>query len=345
MSAVCADIAASAPAARGAPLQTVFFGGGTPSLLPPAQLGRILAALRTTFGVAGDAEVSMEADPGTFDADSLAGYVGLGVSRVSLGVQAFDAAALAACGRAHSVADVEGAVALLAASPGLSWGCDLLAALPHATPAGWAATLAACVAAGPHSVSVYDLQVEEGTAFARRGYTPGAAPLPADDDAAEMYRSAHAALTAAGYEHYEVSNYARPGHACRHNLTYWRNGGWHAFGCAAAAHVRGRRFTRPRRLRDYLAWVGAGCQEGPLGAEPEEEALLDTLLLGLRTAEGVDLEALARRWGARPAEVVRATLERHGPRLVAFQGGRVRLTAPDGFMLSNTLLADVFAKL
>ena len=191
---VCADVAASPP---GPPLGSVFFGGGTPSLLPPSQLARILAALEAKFGLAAGAEVSLECDPGTFTAASLAAYLALGVNRVNLGVQSFDAAMLKGCGRAHSVQDVAAALALVRASGVLSWGLDLIGGLPHQTADVWRATLEACVEAGPDHVSVYDLQVEKGTAFGR-WYTPGAAPLPSEGDAADMYRAASQALVAAG---------------------------------------------------------------------------------------------------------------------------------------------------
>ncbi len=218
----------------------------------------------------------------------------------------------AACGRAHTVADVAAAVAAVRRSGVRSWGLDLISGLPSLTRDVWAATLAAAMAAAPQHVSVYDLQVEPGTAFGR-WYRPNERPLPSDEESADMYRLASATLRAAGFEHYEVSNYAAPGHRCAHNLCYWRNGAWYAFGAsharwavrarrraccaltsrarapgvAAASHVDGHRFTRPRRLRDYLAWVSAGGEASDAAAraapgaatEAREELLLDTLML------------------------------------------------------------------
>jgi oxygen-independent coproporphyrinogen-3 oxidase len=216
-----------------------------------------------------------------------------------------------ACGRAHTTSDVAAALDAVRASSVRSWGLDLISGLPGLTRDTWAATLAAAVAARPHHVSVYDLQVEPGTAFGR-WYTPGTAPLPSEGDAAQMYRAASHALTAAGcacvrwrvhttdgalmpsemplrYEHYEVSNFALPGRRCAHNMRYWRNASWHAFGVAAANQVGGRRFTRPRRLCDYVAWVRAGGEAHDTAAavaaaavgavEAREERLLDTLML------------------------------------------------------------------
>ncbi len=275
----------------------------------------------------------------------------MGVSRLNVGVQSFEPSMLAACGRAHSAADVHAALAAVRASGVHSWGLDLISGLPGLTPALWDETLAAAVAAAPQHVSVYDLQVEARTAFGR-WYTPGERPLPSDGEAADMYRAAHAALTAAGYEHYEVSNYALPGHACAHNLRYWRDQEWHAFGVAAANHVRGLRFTRPRRLAEYLAWVRDGCRVDAGAGEGPEEQLLDALMLGLRMSEGLDVAHLGRRFGnARAERVVEALRAHEDARLVEVErtsagaARRVRLTAPEGFLLSNSVLADVFARL
>ena len=335
VSAVCADVAASV---GGPALESVFFGGGTPSLLPPQQLGRILGALQARFGLAPGCEVSLEADPGTFDQGRLSEYVALGVSRLNVGVQSFDAAMLKACGRAHSVGDVEAALEAVRGCGVQSWGLDLIGGLPGLTQEVWAHTLRTTAGCGAPHVSVYDLQVEAGTAFGR-WYAPGVSPLPSHEAAADMYRAAHEALSAAGYEHYEVSNFARPGHQCQHNLRYWRNQSWHAFGVAAANHVGGRRTTRPRRLRDYLRWVREGGElEGEAG-----EPLLDSLMMGLRLAEGLDVRG---RFGQTTGLRVESSLAAHvAAGRVSLQGGRVRLTAPEGFLLSNSVISDAFAAL
>lgn len=185
--AVVADVAAC-PLPCG-PLRTVFFGGGTPSLVPPAQLARVLAALRARCGLAPDAEVSLECDPGTFSRASLEAYLALGVTRINVGVQSFDQDALAVAGRAHSAEDVANALADVKAANPPSWGLDLISGLPHVSAAQWDATLAAAVAVAPHHVSVYDLQVEPRTLFGRR-YVPGKFPLPGEGAAADMYRAA-----------------------------------------------------------------------------------------------------------------------------------------------------------
>eukprot|EP00232_Nephroselmis_pyriformis_P014133 CAMPEP_0182884392 /NCGR_PEP_ID=MMETSP0034_2-20130328/18966_1 /TAXON_ID=156128 /ORGANISM="Nephroselmis pyriformis, Strain CCMP717" /LENGTH=198 /DNA_ID=CAMNT_0025017581 /DNA_START=16 /DNA_END=609 /DNA_ORIENTATION=+ len=180
------------------------------------------------------------------------------------------------------------------------WSLDLMGGLPGQTRAQWQSSLDATVAAEPDHVSVYDLQVEEGTLFGKK-YTPGEAPLPPEGEAAEYYRMASASLGGAGLEHYEVSNYARPGAQCRHNLVYWRNQPYYALGVGAASYLGERRFSRPRRMKDYAAWVdrlaqrGGGGRVGSAGAAYSEaqqddshEQLLDAIMLGLRLAEGLD---------------------------------------------------------
>jgi oxygen-independent coproporphyrinogen-3 oxidase len=370
VAAVEAEIGASRRV-NAAPLTSVFFGGGTPSLVPPALVGRLIDALRARFGIAPGAEISMEADPGTFDAPRLREYAALGVDRVSVGVQAFQQSALEACGRSHSLSDVHAALADVRAAGLRSWSLDLMGALPHLTRDDWRRSLAAAIDAGPHHVSVYDLQVEEGTPFAR-WYRPGAAPLPADDAAAGMFEDASAALRAAGYEHYELSNYAKPGHRCAHNQVYWAGGGYYAFGVGAASYLAGRRFSRPKGLAGYYAWsegyAAAGAAAGAAGSvhagalggeeqppEAPEERLLDTVMLRLRLRDGLDLARLEAEHGAEAAGTVRAALAAYrlpgavegltaggGPCAVA-DASVVRLSDPQGLLLSNDIISDVFA--
>ncbi|GBF94884.1 coproporphyrinogen III oxidase [Raphidocelis subcapitata] len=328
------------------PLESVYFGGGTPSLVPPPLLGRVLDALSARFGLAAGAEVTIEADPGTFDPERLREYRAMGFNRLSIGVQSFEPGLLSSCGRAHDAASARAALSAAAASGFPSWSLDLMSGLPGLSRASWRATLSEAVSFGPPHISVYDLQVEEGTPFARR-YSPGAAPLPADEEAAAMYADASEILTAAGYEHYEVSNYARPGHRSRHNQAYWRLTPHYGFGLGAASYLAGRRYSRPRRMPDWEAW---------------EERLLDVIMLALRTSDGLDLAAVAGDYGPEAARAIASALARHeregrvvveraAPSSTAPGGGgeaegrplRARLTDPEGFLFSNDVISDVFA--
>ncbi len=268
------------------PLETVFFGGGTPSLLSENQLQRILDSLDRRFGIARDAEISIEMDPGTFDLPQLHGYIKRGINRVSLGVQAFQDELLAVCGRSHNSKDIFTAVDLLHQVGVCDFSIDLISGLPHQTLDQWKASLETAVMISPSHISSYDLIVEPGTPF-NRYYQPGETPLPDDRSAADMYRLAVEILTGSGYEHYEVSNYAKPGYQCRHNRVYWENLPYYGFGMGATSYAKGKRFTRPRKTREYYQWVeqliAAGGEIDP-PETPKDESLLETLMLGFLTS-------------------------------------------------------------
>ena len=358
---LCREVRLEPPSAR--PLQTVFIGGGTPSLLSVEQIKQILSIVRGNFGIAPGAEISIEMDPGTFDRAKLQGFLAAGINRVSLGVQAFQDELLQACGRSHSVAEAEAAIALLQSEGVANWSIDLMLGLPHQSLAQWRSSLERAIEIGPAHTSVYDLIVEPKTVFARY-YRPGEFPLPAEARAAEMYRLARQMLAEAGYEHYEISNYARPGLACRHNLTYWHNQPYYGFGMGATSYVRGRRVTRPRTTQAYAAWVEA-LENGESLPEAREnyfvnpaEEFLETLMLGLRLARGVSLAALGDRYGEKTLALLWHCLQRYiecGWVVVAAESeqaiarptclpsrGWLRLSDPEGFLFSNTVLAELF---
>lgn len=350
----------------GAPLQTIFFGGGTPSLLSVGQLHRILSALDQRFGFSAATEISLEIDPGTFDQAQLKGYRSLGVNRLSLGVQAFQSELLALCGRSHTVEDIERAVDLIRQAQVPNLNLDLIAGLPHQTLEQWQAALEQAIAIAPNHLSCYDLILESGTVFNRQ-YRPGHHPLPTDETTAQMYRLAQQVLTEAGFEHYEVSNYARSGYQCRHNRVYWENRPYYGFGMGAASYVQGQRFTRPRKTWEYYQWVQDFAASGgrlncPTTAE--NEVLLDTLMLGLRLAEGLDLRVLAERFGMDRIMPLLASLQPYAERgwvdLVSTNAeetswpscaaklpatAKLRLSDPEGFLFSNTILATLFKDL
>ena len=327
------------------PLQTVFFGGGTPSLLAPEQVDRLLRLLDRCFGIAPEAEISMELDPGTFDHPWLAGFLAAGVNRISLGVQAFQADLLAACGRSHGVADIDRAVALLQEAGVVNWSLDLISGLPNQSIAQWQESLDRAVACGPAHISVYDLIIEPQTVFDRR-YQPGDRPLPSDEQTAQMYRFASQTLAAAGFEHYEVSNYARPGFQCRHNRTYWENRPYYGFGMGATSYVGDSRFGRPRTRAAYYDWLAAGAIEPAPEPQSPGDRLAETLMLGLRLAEGVALEPLRDRFGAALIDRVLRAIDSFGDRgWVVRSGDRLALSEPDGLLFSNSILAAIFTVL
>jgi oxygen-independent coproporphyrinogen-3 oxidase len=337
----------------GRSLETVFFGGGTPSLLAVPQLERILRQLDQTIGIGSTAEISMEMDPGTFDRAHLQGYVAAGVNRVSLGVQAFQAELLAACGRAHTPTDIVRAIDLLHQTHVTNYSLDLISGLPHQTLEDWQISLQQAIALAPTHLSVYDLTVEPVTAFGR-WYRPGDTPLPSDETTAQMYCLAQHHLTEAGFEHYEISNYAKPGFQCRHNRVYWENHPFYGFGMGAASYLQGQRVTRPRTRAAYFEWVAALVQGGAIAAETPSitEQWLETLMLGLRLAEGIDLQRLVAEFGEAMVEQLLGYLQPYQQRgwveitASRLSGGdrRVRLTDPAGFLFSNVVLANLFEK-
>ncbi|QXE25905.1 putative oxygen-independent coproporphyrinogen III oxidase [Richelia sinica FACHB-800] len=326
------------------PLKTIFFGGGTPSLLSAEQLERILAAIDKRFGIGSGVEISMEVDPGTFDLAHIAGYRHAGVNRVSLGVQAFQEELLKIAGRSHSVADIFSSVELINQVEIPEFSIDLISGLPHQSLEQWQESLQKVVDIAPTHISIYDLTIEPGTPFGRY-YHPGDTPLPTDETTVQMYQLGQQVLTNSGYQHYEISNYAQPGHQCQHNRVYWQNLPYYGFGMGAASYVQGKRFTRPRTTKTYYQWLEAGavidCE-----ITPPEEVLLETLMLGLRLAEGIHLPTLATQFGQHIVGEIQQHLQPYFQQSwVEIYQDRLHLTDPQGFLFSNVVLADLFEKL
>ena len=339
---LCREIAMTV--GGGEPLKTVFFGGGTPSLLSIEQLQRILATLETHLGIAAGAEISMEVDPGTFDLAHISGYCSVGVNRVSLGVQAFQPELLQVAGRSHTVVDILTSVDLIHQVEIPEFSLDLISGLPHQSLEQWQDSLDQAIRLMPTHISIYDLTIEPGTAFGRY-YQPGDKPLPTDETTVKMYKMAQKVLTGAGYEHYEISNYALVGHQCRHNRVYWENRPYYGFGMGAASYIDGKRFTRPRKTQEYYRWVESG---GVIDCEvtPPEEVLLDTLMLGLRLADGVNLVMLADKFGEDKVKKIHKCLQPYLEKSwLEVVNNRLRLSDPQGFLFSNVVLADLFEKL
>ena len=340
----------------GQPLKTLFFGGGTPSLLSPVQLEMIIKAISTRFGMA-KPEISMEIDPGTFNRDRLQGYLDVGLNRFSLGVQTFDEELLKICGRSHTYTDVMTAVEIIKQLEVNNFSLDLISGLPHQTLEHCLTSLKQAVAIAPNHLSCYDLVLEPVTAFGKQ-YQPGETPLPDDDVTAEMYRLTQQTLTAAGYQHYEVSNYSQPGYQCLHNRVYWENKPYYGFGMGAAGYVVGKRFTRPKTRREYYHWL----EQGAIIDAPTISAtdyLLETLMLGLRLAEGINLsqfksEIVEQIWACLQPYYRQGWIELTDeqdnliyPQVEKLpqQVKKIRLQDPEGFLFSNTILAALFEQL
>lgn len=377
--------AAIAAVAPHPPLATLYLGGGTPSLLHPALLRRVLRALRAAFPLAPRAELTCEMDPATFSLATAEQFRALGINRASVGAQSFDDTLLRACNRLHTVRDVHVAVQALRRAGFDNLSLDLISALPGQTLHMWTRSLEEAVALAPQHVAAYDLTLEKGTAFGDK-YRGGVAPLPSEHRAAEMMTKAANVLGAAGYEHYEVSNFAGrlpQGEAhdtgpavspfrSRHNMAYWRNRPFYAFGLGATSVLDGFRFARPRRLKDYARYVDrlTAFTESSPDPQPDElyatrmadvfyphvrkmthrERLEDYLINSFRLlVEGVRLDEVREQFGSVAYErLVRAletctALEEEGTITVdraALQPTAVRLTER-GALIENSVLATL----
>jgi putative oxygen-independent coproporphyrinogen III oxidase len=322
--------------ARDVTLATVFLGGGTPSLLEPEALAEILDDLRARWRLAPDAEITVECNPESVTRERLARYRAAGVTRVSLGVQALDSAVLATLGRLH---DARGARAAFDAAR--EAGCDdvsvdLMYGLPGLGVQAWATGVERVLDWGPDHVSAYALTLDGGSPWG----AGGVAGLPAEDDVVAQYWALTRAAAARGFEHYEISNYARPGHRARHNLGYWRAGEYLAAGPGACGFVGDVRYGNIKPLARWRAAVDAGT----LAVETAErltpsQRLAERLILGLRTSDGVPAAWLAERAGGEPALARRLEQWQAAGHLL-LHDGRARLTE-SGFILSDALFVDL----
>ena len=324
-----ADLAVAALGPAPPTVTSVFVGGGTPTLLPTGDLARVLDRLRALLPHAPGAEVTVEANPETVDRAVADGLAAAGVTRVSMGAQSFDDRVLAALGRTHGAARVGEALAVLRAAGVPAVNLDLIYGCPGEDDASWAGTLAAAVALGPEHLSAYALGIEPATRFGRL-VAAGRMTAPDDDLLADRYEAACTALAAAGYAHYEVSNWARGlGHASRHNLTYWRRGRYLGLGAGAHEFDGATRSWNVAGVPAYLQAVRA-AQRPTAGRERLDaaEARFEALALRLRTADGLD-PAEARVLGVDPAGAPAAELRDAG--LLA-SGPRLRLTERGMFL-------------
>lgn len=322
---------------------TVFLGGGTPTLLSGEQVAAILSEIRARFALEEDAEITMEGNPGTLTRESLSAYRRAGVNRLSLGVQSLDDGLLRAVGRIHTAAEAVRAVELAREAGFDNLNLDLMNGLPGQRAGQWAETLQRAIALGPEHLSCYGLILEEGTPLEAAVRQGRCAPLPDEEAMEEMDALTQALTRAAGYGRYEVSNYAKPGRACRHNLVYWECLPYLGVGCAAHSDMDGHRFYNPESWEDYLR---LSCGEADLrreeGKNTQAERRFERMMMGLRMTRGVDLARFARDFGAPPEAFWPRTLKKLEA-LFARDGGRLRLT-PRGMQVMNGVLVEMLAE-
>jgi oxygen-independent coproporphyrinogen-3 oxidase len=291
----------------GEQVHSIFFGGGTPSLMRPDQLASLLGTARTTFEVLPDAEITVECNPGDADLAKLQAFNAAGANRLSFGVQSLDDTFLRLLGRRHSSDEARQAAAW-AKQAGFAFNLDFMFGLPGQSLDHWSRTLDQAVALEPDHLSCYLLTLDEKVPMGR-DVAAGRLALPPDDDLADMYTVTRRRLAAAGFEQYEISNWSRPGQASRHNLTYWRDGQWVGVGAGAASAYAGRRWKNTPVLERYIASVSAtGCAMRTEDEVPDRfTRMLDHLTLGLRLREGVSVSDFSARFGSELTEVLGET--------------------------------------
>lgn len=339
--ALLADLAHEAAALPGRLLGSIFFGGGTPSLMPPATVAAIIDAAVTHWAPAGDLEITLEANPSSVEAQRFAGFASAGVNRLSLGVQALDDAALKLLGRPHDVAAALAALAVAQARFGRV-SIDLIYDRPGMTRDAWAAELARALGFGTTHLSLYQLTIEPGTRFAAL-HARGQLAMPDEDSSADLFQITRAMTAAAGRPAYEISNHAAAGMQSRHNLTYWRYGDYAGIGPGAHGRRDGiatLRLKKPERWLEQVGTHGHGLESAaPL--VPIERAR-EALVMGLRLAEGLDAQRFAAACGTALADAVDGAAV---ARLAA--QGLIRATAdglgltPAGWPLANAVLAQI----
>jgi len=323
----------------GAPADTVFFGGGTPSLLEPNEIARILGACRDAFQIAADAEVTLETNPETSTGARMDGFRDAGVNRVSFGVQSFRDEELKRLGRIHSASRAREAVREARGAGFDNISLDLMMWLPQQAPAHWRESVEALIDVGPEHASLYLLELYPNAPLKEDMARAGWSVAP-DDDAADMYLWSMERLERAGYEQYEISNVARPGRASRHNLKYWQDGAWIGFGCGAHSTRDGVRWKNVSATGDYIDRIAAGQ---PVVAErrvlTRDTQLEEALFTGLRLTEGIDMERVGGRYGrdvwGRFGEALQPSLDAG---LAVRDRARLRLTR-QGMLLANEVLS------
>lgn len=330
-------------------VDTVYFGGGTPSLLAPSDVAHILAACHASYTVDPGAEVTLETNPETAAPDRLAGFLAAGVNRLSFGVQSFDDAELRRLERVHSAARAVAAVDAAREAGCRNVSIDLMLWLPGQSPSSWRRTVERAVALGPDHVSMYLLELYPNAPLKDAMARAVALDPPAnseewrqtaEDQAADMYLDGLGHFDAAGYEQYEISNVARPGHASRHNLKYWQGGAWHGFGCGAHSTVDGVRWRNVSGTADYVDRItrGESVRVDVQQLSPESR-VEEGLFMGLRLSAGLDSRNFRARFGVDPWTRYRATLEPCVDEGLMWRRGDQFGLTRRGMLVANEILA------
>lgn len=307
--ALCAEARRAASALKGIVIDTVYLGGGTPTLAAPEAIGRVLDTCREVFSIAADAEISIEANPATVDTDSLKRLRDAGVNRISIGAQSFSDPLLRTLGRIHESRDIHAAVRGAADAGFTDISVDLIYGIPGQRLADWEDTLRQALSLPITHLSAYALKVEPGTPFYAK-WQAGELTLPGEDAELAMQDRANEVLEAAGFVRYEVSNYARPGYRCRHNLHYWRYDEYLALGSGACGRLGPVRYTGTEDIPRYIAAAKTGLPAFfHKEILPHEKQVQEAIMMGLRLTEGIQYGDFRERYGIDLRERYRGAIE------------------------------------
>ena len=315
-------------------VDTVYFGGGTPSLLTPEQMGRIVNTIQTTFRISPVAEMTFEANPGTLTREKAEAFYGLGFNRVSVGLQSIHENEMKKLGRIHTYGDFLSSYKMLREVGFSNISVDLMYGIPYQTKESFAETVKSVIALSPEHISCYGLMIEEGTPFYDER---DSLPIPSLDDECDMYDIAGRLLSDVGYEHYEISNYAKSGYRSRHNSLYWNLGDYIGFGAAAHSFYNGIRYYNPDDVNEYISSEA----EVNRSQESDTDIAYEYAMLKLRTKDGFPLSEYESRFGVSftaGKESILDRLKREG--LITLSDGVIALTER-GFYLSNSILVEI----
>lgn len=326
----------------GAPVESIYMGGGTPSLLQEGQVERIMKAVKRQFHLLPECEITLEANPATLTPGKLAGWRGAGINRISLGVQSFHEQDLQVLGRMHDGEQALQAIAMLQGEGFANVNLDLIYGIPGQTMERWKENLVRALQLEPAHLSLYLLQLEAETPLAR-SINKGMYQCNGEDNDVQMYLEALEYLEQQEFNHYEISNWSRPGYQCRHNLRYWEAREYAGFGAGAVSYLRGARFMNRPDVSVYMgSWLsGAPAPVVSLETMQGQEVVADALILGLRLCAGVDLQAFSARFGEDALQPFAAAIEQSvQDGLLKVEKGGLKLTKP-GYMLSNAVFRRI----
>ena len=319
-------------------VSTVFFGGGTPSMLQGEQIKRIMETMRKVFAFEADAEISMEMNPGTVTVEKLVAYKGAGINRLSIGLQSVHDDELKLLGRIHTFDEFLSSYKMARKTGFRNINIDLISAIPGQTVSSWGQTLKTIVDLKPEHISAYSLIIEEGTPFYERyGEGSGQALLPSEEEEREMYWLTKQILHEAGYERYEISNYAKEGRECRHNIGYWERTPYLGFGIGAASLFGEARYANPSNIEEYRTSFAKKFQAEKLSVEEQME---EYMFLGLRMMKGISKQRFAKNFGMEIEEIYGKQIEKlKKSELLEEKNDRIYLTEK-GIDISNAVFVE-----